>query len=141
MGKKNYFVEGNIRPEFIAEQIALHQRKTDIGAHAIFLGQVRADEIENKKVSALIYSCYREMAEKTLDNLRENLFSKYDIRCLHIYHSSGEVKVGEVSLFVFLSAAHRQQTFDALHELVDRIKAEVPIWKKEVFADGSTFWV
>jgi molybdopterin synthase catalytic subunit len=105
------------------------------------LGQVRADEIEHKKVSALIYSCYKEMAEKTLDDLREDLFSKYDMKCLRIYHSNGEVNVGQVALFVFLSAAHRQQTFDALHELVDRIKAEVPIWKKEVFADGSTHWV
>ncbi len=138
---KNYFIEGNIKPEFIAQQIAMHQKKTDIGAHAIFLGQVRADESGNKKVTALIYSCYKDMAEKMLDNLREDFFSKYDMNCLHIFHSIGEVKVGEISLFVFLSAAHRQLTFDALHALVDRIKAEAPIWKKEIFADGSTHWV
>ncbi len=141
MGQQNYFIEGGIKPDFIAEQIAKHQSKTDIGAHAIFLGQVRADELENKQVKALIYSTYREMAEKTFNELREELFSKYNIKCLHIYHSIGEVKTGDVSMFVFLSAAHRQQTFDALHELVDNIKSRVPIWKKEIFNDDTEKWI
>jgi len=50
MQKKNYFIQGSIKPQFIAEQIAKHSTKHNIGAHSIFLGQVRADEIDNKKV-------------------------------------------------------------------------------------------
>jgi molybdopterin synthase catalytic subunit len=141
MAQKSFFMEGNIKPEFISQQITSHQSKTNIGAHAIFLGQVRADERVGKKVVALEYSAYNEMAEKTFNEIREEIFAKYNIICLHVFHSLGKVRTGEVSMFVFLSAAHRQETFDALHEMVDAIKLRVPIWKKEIFDDGTETWL
>lgn len=130
---KNYFVQGNVKPEFIADSIAKHQSKTDIGAHAIFLGQVRSDAIDGKKVRSLFYSAYEKMAEKEISRLREEMFEKYRLICLHVHHSLGEVKAGEISFFVFVSSPHRKASFDALEELVDRVKTEAPIWKKEVF--------
>ena len=100
---KKVFVEGPISPEKIANSIANHQVKTNIGAHDIFLGQVRADEINGKTVSAINYSAHEEMAENIFYEIRETAFEKYNLTCMHIYHSLGLVKAGEICLFVFNS--------------------------------------
>jgi len=137
---KNSLVEGPITPEKIATSIAHHQVKTNIGAHDIFLGQVRADEIEGKQVVAIDYSAYEEMANKVFDEIREAAFSKYDLTCGHIYHSIGEVKVGKICLFVFTSSKHRAMAFDACRYITEEIKAKVPVFGKEVFEDNSFQW-
>lgn len=137
---KKVFVDGAISPEKIASSIAHHQVKTDIGAHDIFLGQVRADEIEGKKVVAIDYSAYEEMAEQEFHKIREAAFEKFDLTCMHVYHSRGVVKAGEICLFVFTSSAHRKEAMDACRFLVEEIKANVPVFGKEVFADGDHVW-
>lgn len=137
---KNSFIEGAIQPTKIAESIAHHQHKTDIGGHSIFLGQVRADEIDGIKVSAIEFTAYKEVAEKKIAEIREDIFSKYPLTCMHIYHSLGTIKVGEICLFVFTSSKHRKPAQEACSELVERIKAEVPIWGKEIFENNTTKW-
>lgn len=137
---KNVFVTGAITPEFIAASIAKHQTKTSIGAHNIFLGQVRADTIDNKTVTAIEYSAYEEMANKVFHRIRESIFEKYSITCMHIYHSLGRVNVGEVCLFVFVSAPHRTIVFQALEEIVEAIKAQAPVFGKELFDDKTHQW-
>jgi molybdopterin synthase catalytic subunit len=139
--KHKVLVDGPIQPAFIADSIAKHSSKTNIGAHAIFLGQVRADEKEGKRVKEIEYSAYAEMAENTMAQIREEIFSQYPLTCMHIYHSLGTVKVGEISLFVFVSSVHRKQSFQALEEIVELIKAKVPVWKKEVYEDESHTWL
>ncbi|MGY3794226.1 molybdenum cofactor biosynthesis protein MoaE [uncultured Aquimarina sp.] len=138
--RKTVFVEGPISPSFIANSIEKHQTKTTIGAHDIFLGQVRADEIEGKVVQAIDYTAYQEMAENKFHEIREATFDKFDLTCMHIYHSLGKVKAGEICLFVFVSAPHRKVTFQALEYLVDTIKKEVPIFGKEIFEDETHTW-
>ncbi|WP_420577240.1 molybdenum cofactor biosynthesis protein MoaE [Ekhidna sp.] len=137
---KKVFMEGPIPPEKIAKSIANHQSKTNIGAHSIFLGQVRADEIEGKVVKGIDYSAYEDMAEKAFHEIRESAFEKYDMTCCHIYHSLGMVKTGELCLFVFTSSAHRKVAIEACEYLVEEIKANVPIFGKEVFEDDSHKW-
>ncbi len=137
---KKVFVQGPIPPEKIAKSIANHQSKTNIGAHSIFLGQVRADEIDGKRVTAIDYSAYEEMAEMEFHKIRESAFEKFDLTCSHIYHSLGEVKSGELCLFVFTSSAHRKSAIDACTYLVEEIKAKVPIFGKELFEDQSHQW-
>lgn len=137
---KNVFVEGAINPLFIAESIAHHQHKTQIGAHDIFLGQVRADKIEGKTVGAIEYTAYEEMANKKFHEIRENAFDQYDLTCMHIYHSLGKVPVGELCLFVFVSSPHRKTAFDAIRYVVEEIKAQVPVFGKEIFEDDSYQW-
>jgi molybdopterin synthase catalytic subunit len=139
--KHKVLIEGPVQPSFIADSIAKHSSKTDIGAHAIFLGQVRADSKSGKSVKFIEYSAYPEMAESILSEIREELFSQYPITCMHIYHSIGMVKAGEISLFVFVSCKHRKESFDALRDIVELIKARVPVWKKEVYEDESHVWV
>lgn len=131
---------GPIEPEFIATSIAKHQSKTTIGAHQIFLGQVRADEIEGKSVKAIEYSAHEEMAESIIHEIREETFNKFDLTCMHIHHSIGEVKTGEICLFVFVSSAHRKASNEAIVYLVEAIKEHVPIFGKEVFEDGTHVW-
>ncbi len=138
--KKNVFLEGAITPEFISNSIAHHSVKTNIGAHSIFLGQVRADEIEDKEVQAIFYTTHQDMAENKLHEIREETFEKFDLTCMHIYHSLGEVKAGEICLFVFTSSKHRKNAIDACEYIVERIKKEVPIWGKELFSDNEHQW-
>ena len=134
------FVNGPVSPAFIAESIAKHATKTSIGAHDIFLGQVRSDVIESKTVQAIDYSSYEEMAELKFQEIRETAFAKFDLTCMHIYHSLGKVKAGEICLFVFVSAKHRASAFEACRWIVEEIKAKVPVWGKEVFEDESYVW-
>ena len=138
--KKKVFIDGEITPDFIASAIAKHQTKTEIGAHTIFLGQVRADVIEGQTVSAIEFSCYEEMADPILSTIREETFQKFNLSCMHIYHSLGKVNAGQICFFVFVSAAHRPQVYDATEYIVDRIKKEVPIFGKEIFETGDYQW-
>jgi molybdopterin synthase catalytic subunit len=137
---KNIFVEGAISAAFIAEQIQKHSTKINIGAHTIFLGQVRADVIDEKNVAAIDYTTYEEMALEKMHEIREAIFEKYELTCMHVYHSLGKVKAGEISLFVFTSSIHRRAAIDACNEVVERIKQELPVWGKEVFEDATHQW-
>lgn len=137
---KNVFVKEAISPEFIANSIAKHQSKTSIGAHDIFLGQVRADEINGKIVRAIEYTAYEEMANQKFHEIREAAFEKFELTCMHIYHSLGKVSVGEICLFVFVSSPHRNAVFEALQYIVEEIKQKVPVFGKELLEDDSYQW-
>lgn len=140
MSYKNIFIDGPISTEKIANSIAAHQSKTNIGAHSIFLGQVRADETNLGAVRAIEYTAYNEMALELAHGIREDIFSKYDLTCMHIYHSLGKVEVGEMCLFVFTSSKRRKAAIDACSELVERIKNELPIWGKELMDTNQENW-
>ena len=138
---KKVFVQGAIPPEKIANSVANHQSKTNIGAHSIFLGQVRADEVDGKTVTAIDYTAYEEMAENVFHEIREAAFAKFDITCAHIYHSLGKVNVGELCLFVFTSSAHRRIAIEATNFFVEEIKAKVPVLGKEIIVTESHQWI
>lgn len=137
---KKIFIDGPITSSFIGEAIARHSSKKNIGAHSIFLGQVRNDLIDGKEVMAIEYSAYLEMAEEKLHEIREIIFGKYSLTCMHIYHSLGIVNSGEISLFVFTSSMRRKDAIHACEEMVERIKKEIPVWGKEIFYDESSQW-
>ncbi len=137
---KNFFTPGAIAPQVIADSIAKHSSRKDAGAHAIFLGQIRADMIEGKTVSMIEYSAYTEMANEAFARIREEIIQKHRLSCAHILHSSGKVETGHISLFVFVSSPHRQAAFNACAEMTERIKKEVPVFGKEIFEDGTYGW-
>lgn len=137
---KNIFVKGPIAASFIAESIQKHSDKTGIGGHSIFLGQVRADAINGKTVTAIDYTAFEEMALEKMHEIREATFKKYPLTCMHIYHSLGQVATGEICLFVFTSAPHRKAAIDACEEVVEKIKAELPVWGKELFENDTYQW-
>jgi len=137
---RNIFQEGAIAPEFVAESIAKHQAKTAIGAHDIFLGQVRADSVDGKQVVALDFTAYEEMANQKCHEVKEEAIEKFGLSCLHIHHSLGTVRTGEICIFVFVSAPHRKSVFEGLQWVVNSIKADIPIFGKEVLEDDSYQW-
>ena len=137
---KSVFIEGAISSGFIGQSIAKHQSKTSIGAHNIFLGQVRADEIDNKTVTAIEYTAYEDMANAKFHDIRETAFDKFNLTCMHIYHSLGIVNTGEICMFVFVSSPRRKEVFKAIEFVVEEIKANVPVFGKEFFEDETHQW-
>lgn len=146
---KDIFTEGPIDPAFIAMSIAKHSTRTDIGAHEIFLGQVRTDAADGgvdgklpaPAVNAIEFTAYREMALERMTAIREEAFAKWpSITCMHVHHSLGTVKAGELCFMVFASAPHRIAAREAVAWLVDRIKAELPIFGKEILIDTTHLW-
>ncbi|MFN5477320.1 MAG: molybdenum cofactor biosynthesis protein MoaE [Chitinophagaceae bacterium] len=137
---RNIFMQGPVEPGFIAESIAKHATNTAIGGHSIFLGQVRADEANGQKVAAIEYTSHTEMALEKMHEIRQAIFAKYPLTCMHVHHSLGAVRAGEICLFVFTSSAHRKAAIDACEECVERIKAELPVWGKEIFEGEGYQW-
>jgi molybdopterin synthase catalytic subunit len=137
---KNIFINGPVTADFIGKSIQNHSSKKDIGGHSIFLGQVRADKIDGQEVAGIEYTCYEEMANEKMHEIREAIFAKYDLTCMHVYHSLGKVATGEISLFVFTSSKHRKAAINACEELVENIKSSLPIWGKELFTNETYQW-
>jgi molybdopterin synthase catalytic subunit len=108
-----------------------------IGAISVFVGVVRGDT-EGREVRYLEYEAYPEMAEGMLRQIGDEIQARWKtIQKIAIVHRVGRLEVGEISVVIALSAAHRPELFDALHYAIDRLKEIVPIWKKEVWTDGS----
>lgn len=108
-----------------------------IGAVSVFVGVVRGDT-DGRAVRYLEYEAYPEMAEGMLRQIGDEIQARWKtVRQVAIVHRVGRLEVGEISVVIALSAAHRPELFDALHYAIDRLKEIVPIWKKEVWSDGS----
>lgn len=134
------FVEGPISADFIAREIAKHSTKTSIGAHQIFLGQIRSDMKNSREVKSIEFSAYPDMVQDVYVEIREQIFSKYKLTCMHVYHSLGKINAGELNLFVFVSSEHRKDATMACSELVELIKTKLPIWGKECYDDENYTW-
>lgn len=111
-----------------------------VGAHSLFLGQVRNDLINGKVVQAIEYTAYREMVHKQFEVLQKILFEEFDISGLQVLHSIGIVECGGISLMVLTTSQHREPAIAACSAAVDRIKKNLPIWGKELFEDGDYSW-
>ena len=108
------------------------------GATVIFQGITR-NNTGNREVLFLEYEAYAPMAEKTLNQVRDEILSKWDVK-IAIHHRIGRVDIGQTSLLVAVGSAHREAAFEACKYSVDRIKEIVPIWKKEHFVGGEV-WI
>ena len=143
--KRDIFTEGPIDPAFIAESIAKHSTRHDIGAHEIFLGQIRADTGKGdgsiaRTVTAIDYTAYRDMANEQMIAIREEAFARWPITCMHVHHSQGVIKAGELCFFVFASSAHRRTAREAVAFVTDEVKKRLPIFGKEILEDGEHVW-
>ena len=124
-----------LNPEKITAQV----RRDTNGAVVTFLGATR-NNFQGKQVITLEYEAYEEMALKKLGEVREELQAQFDLEDIAISHRIGTVPIGEISLVVAVASPHRKEAFQACQAAVDRIKEIVPIWKKEVYDEGSR-WV
>ena len=120
-------------------RVVEHVRRDDAGAIALFYGVVR-DHNRGRKVMRLEYDAYPEMATKVMQRIADEVKERFNVAETAIQHRTGRLEIGETSLLVAVSSAHRKEAFEACHALVDRLKEEVPIWKKEVF-EGGEEWI
>ena len=109
------------------------------GAVSLFLGTTR-DSNAGRVVTLLEYEAYRPMADEMLARVASEMTGRWDLGAVAIAHRIGPVEVGEISLVVAVSSAHRAEAFAACGYAIDRIKQVVPIWKKEHF-EGGQVWI
>jgi molybdopterin synthase catalytic subunit/molybdopterin converting factor small subunit len=111
----------------------------DAGAIATFTGTVRRRS-RDRDVTYLEYEAYEGMAEQVMAELAADLQARHDVGEIAIHHRVGRVEIGEPSVVIAVSAAHRQAALTACHEAIDRLKETVPLWKKEVY-EGGEEWI
>ena len=112
------------------------------GGISMFLGTTRAETSPGAQpLVALDYEAYPEMVIEQLRDLARRAREKWPIIKLALLHRTGRVALGEPSVIIAVSTPHRGEAFDACQWLIDTLKAEVAIWKKEIWSDGSGTWV
>jgi MoaE-MoaD fusion protein len=111
----------------------------DAGAVASFVGTVRRQS-RGRDVARLEYEAFAEMAEPMLRQLAEELTAKHSLCAVAIHHRVGPVDIGEASVVIAVSAPHRAAALDACREAIDTLKETIPLWKKEIYADGAE-WI
>ena len=145
-----FFVMTDLSNRFLQNGPITFQQVSDIlekvndlyvGAFSVFLGRVRPDIIDNKRVSYIEYSAYPQMVVDVMDDILKKCYSMFkDIQCIEILHSTGIVNTGEISLMVIVGSIHRSESLKAVENIVETIKRSLPVWKKEFFEDGSYLW-
>ena len=121
------------------EEILRDVSSPESGAVVTFDGTVR-NHARGKPVRYLSYETYSEMASKELEKIRGEAMTRWSLHGLAIVHRVGRMEIGESSVFIVVSAAHRQTAFEACRFVIDTLKTTVPIWKKEYYQDGEV-WV
>lgn len=139
--EKEFLVKGPITPAMVTGYLEALSSRKDAGAHSLFLGQVRNDAEGDSRVAAIEYSAYDEMVRSEGGRIIENTLREFpDIKDIEIVHSTGLVRAGEISLLVLVTAGHRDQATRGCRHVVEMIKANYPVWKKELFEDESHRW-
>lgn len=110
------------------------------GAVVIFGGTVR-DATDGRRVTRLDYEVYSEMAEEEMSRIAAEALSRWPVGSIAMMHRVGSIEIGEYSVVVAVTSPHRGEAFDACEYCIDTLKKTVPIWKKEIFEDGSSAWV
>jgi molybdopterin synthase catalytic subunit len=128
-------VEGAIEELSLEEEV-----RTDAdGAVIVFRGVARRQS-RGREVVHLEYEAYPEMAEKVMAQIGDEMRERWPISRVAIVHRTGVLEIGQASVMIAVSAPHRREAFDAASYAIDRLKQIVPIWKKEVWSDGSQ-WI
>jgi molybdopterin synthase catalytic subunit len=109
------------------------------GAVLIFAGVVR-DHHEGRAVEALAYEVYEEMAVEKIEMICKEVASRFEVGELAVAHRVGELAVGDISVVIAVAAPHRDAAYKASREIIERVKGEVPIWKRERYSDGGEVW-
>ena len=112
----------------------------DAGAVVLFFGTVR-NNTEGRPVKCLEYEAYPPMAEKKMAEIAQEVSEKWGPNRVAMIHRVGKLEIGEVSVAVAVASPHRRDGFAACQYAMDRLKQIVPIWKREVWADGEAEWV
>jgi len=126
------------RAPIAAEEIVAAAKRGEDGAVVVFDGIVR-NNTRGRRTLHLDYEAYEEMAEKQMEALAGEARAKFAVRHVTMIHRLGRLQVGETSVLIVVASAHRAAAFDACRWLIDTLKKQVPIWKKETFVDGAVW--
>lgn len=142
LGSVGLHSRGNVGLDQVIEEIRKDPNAAKGGALVTFVGIVREDPVGHSggKVQYLEYETFEEVAKQKLHELRDDLLRREGIVDVSIHHVVGRLRVGETSLIVAVLATHRRFAFPMLEEAVERVKKDVPIWKKE-FTSEDAYWV
>jgi len=127
-----------VREPINTSLLASHVRAAEDGATVTFDGYVR-NQSHNRPTLYLDYEAYESMALAKMREIGAQLREKYRVHRVAMVHRLGRLEIGETSVFIAVSAAHRAAAFDACHLAIDTLKRTVPIWKKEYFEDGAVW--
>jgi molybdopterin synthase catalytic subunit len=111
----------------------------DAGGTVVFIGTVR-NKTGEKPVVRLEFEAYAPMAVREMEKIAAQAIQQFGVRKIAIHHRTGVLDIGDIPVIIAVSAAHRAAAFDACRFCIDTLKQTVPIWKKEIYADGAT-WV
>lgn len=106
------------------------------GGTCVFLGTVRNDD----RVTAIDYSAYEQMANEEIDRILSEAQAQWPAARVQLRHRLGEIPAGEASIAIAAAAPHRDQAFTACRFVIEEVKKRLPIWKKELYADGTARW-
>ncbi|MEM3670203.1 MAG: molybdenum cofactor biosynthesis protein MoaE [Thermoprotei archaeon] len=120
---------------------SLTEQNGEAGAVVTFVGTVKAVSIEGKPVHSVVMEAYDNAATDAINLICAELVRKYHLNSVHIYHMVGEFFPGEPLVVIAVASKSRYEAYDAIKEAVDRYKSEPPIWKKEVYEDGTSKWI
>ena len=109
------------------------------GAVNIFIGRVR-DTNDGRPVTALAYEAYEEMARPLLEEILETIGRRHEVSHIVAVHRTGALELGDVAVAIAVAAPHRAPAFEASRAVIEEIKATLPIWKHESYADGTPEW-
>jgi molybdopterin synthase catalytic subunit len=115
-------------------------RRDSDGAVVLFMGVVR-DHDAGRPVVGLSYEAYEAMATRKLSEVCADVAAQYEIGDIAVIHRIGDLAVGEASVVIAVAAPHRDAAYKASREVIERLKREVPIWKRERYADGDESWL
>lgn len=127
-----------VRERIESQQIVDAIKRAEDGAVAVFEGIVR-NHSRGRRTLYLEYEVYEEMALRQMQSLVDEAKNKFSIREALIIHRLGRLEIGETSVLIVVASAHRSAAFDACRWLIDALKQQVPIWKKEFFEDGAVW--
>jgi molybdopterin synthase catalytic subunit/molybdopterin converting factor small subunit len=127
-----------VRERIATEAVVRQLKRPSDGAVVVFDGIVR-DNTRGRQTLYLDYEAYEAMALKQMDSLALEARNRFEVRGVSIIHRLGRLKIGETSVLIAVSAAHRAAAFDACRWIIDTLKKTVPIWKKEYFEDGAVW--
>jgi len=121
-------------------QEAIRQVNDDgAGAVNVFIGTVR-NKTQDRRVVRLDYEAYERMAVKEMEKVARQTLERWPVARIAIHHRQGVLQIGDIAVVIAVSTPHRQEAFAACKFAIDTLKEKVPIWKKEIFEDGSQ-WV
>ena len=138
--KGGVFPKGQLTLGDIINAVKQDPNLSDVGALTCFIGQTRRTSEDGRPTAKMEIEAFEEKAHETLDTIAREIAQKKGIIDARIYHAMGTFEVGEDLVFVIVAGVHREETFRALREAVERYKTEAQIWKKEYLTTGEAYW-